>query len=197
MLEANVGFNVPVLTVRLLNEASLDCVPLTMIVYVSCVTPSGAVTTIVIGVEVPAFNVIGPEADPERTAVPFTVMVEPVCVAVGATVMLVVSLATASVYDIVLEANTGFKAPLLTVRALNEASLDCVPLTPIEYVSCVTPLGAVTTTLIVVEVAAFNVIGPEADPEVTRVPSTVIVELPWVAVGVTVMLVVSLATASV
>lgn len=63
----------------------------------SCVTPSGAVTTTLIVVEEPMFRLIGPDAIPEGTTVPFTVIVEPVCVAVGVTVILIVPLATASV----------------------------------------------------------------------------------------------------
>jgi hypothetical protein len=62
----------------------------TVTVYVLVVTPSCAVTTTVIVFE-PTFNEIEPDAEPEFTAVPFTVIVASECVLVGVTVMAVVA----------------------------------------------------------------------------------------------------------
>jgi hypothetical protein len=69
--------------------------------------------------------------------------------------------------------------------------------TVIVYVSCVTPFGAVTKIVMVLE-PTFNDMAPEAVPDATTVPLTLIVELlPWLAVGVTVTLLTLLATLSV
>ena len=60
----------------------------------------------------------------------------------------------------------------------------------------VVPSCAVTTTVIML-LPTFSEIEPEAEPEVTAVPLTVIVALAWVRVGVTVIEVVALATEAV
>ena len=67
-----------------------------MIVYVSVVDPSWAVTTIVIVLE-PTFKFIELDAEPELTVVPLTVTVALAWFTVGVTVTLVTPLATLSV----------------------------------------------------------------------------------------------------
>ena len=79
------------------REIPDDAALVTVIVYVSCVTPSGAVTRIVMVLE-PTFNDIAPEVEPDETTVPLTLIVELLpCLAVGVTVTLVTALATLSV----------------------------------------------------------------------------------------------------
>lgn len=64
------------------------------------------------------------------------------------------------------------------------------------YVLVVTASGAVTT-IGMVFAPTLNEIGAEVDPDAVEDPFTVIVELaPWVAVGVTVVLVTLFATLS-
>jgi hypothetical protein len=67
-----------------------------VIVYVLVVVPSCAVTTVV-RVFAPKLRAIAPDAWPEATGVPFTVMVALASAAVGLTVMLVAQLATVAV----------------------------------------------------------------------------------------------------
>ena len=67
-----------------------------VVVYVWVVMPSCAVTTVVITFE-PTFREMGAEAAPLVTEVALTVMVAAASVAVGVTVMLLVTLATDAV----------------------------------------------------------------------------------------------------
>jgi hypothetical protein len=57
----------------------------------------------------------------------------------------------------------------------------------------VVPFSAVTTTVIVFD-PTFRDIGPDAEPDVTDVPFTVMVAFSWDLVGVTVIEVTELAT---
>jgi len=93
---ANAGVSVPALSVKFDNVASADAARVTTTVYVLVVVPSCAVTTAVI-VFVPTFRLIGPDAVPDVTVVPFTVTVALASEVVGVTVMLVVALLTLAV----------------------------------------------------------------------------------------------------
>ena len=82
----------------LLNRALLDGVRVTAIEYVWVVTPSWAVTTVVMVVVDPtAPNVIGPDAIPEVTAILFTVTFALGSFVVGVTVTDAVVLLTDAV----------------------------------------------------------------------------------------------------
>ena len=74
------------------------------------VTPSGAITLTVI-VFAPGLSATAPEAVPDVTAAPFTLMVSPVTAAAGVTVIDVVVLVTVAVYFTVAAANTGDNVP--------------------------------------------------------------------------------------
>ena len=72
----NAGLMVPLLSARPLRLALVNAAErVTVNVYVFVVTPSWAVTMVEITL-VPTFSAIGPEAVPDVTAVPFTVIVE-------------------------------------------------------------------------------------------------------------------------
>jgi hypothetical protein len=115
VLDANVGASVPWLTVIPEREASDEAGRITVMVYVSVVRPSYAVTKTVIIFE-PTFKFIAPDAAPEAVVVPFTVIVELApCAAVGVIVMLVTAFATLAVYEFVPEENVGASVPWLTV----------------------------------------------------------------------------------
>jgi hypothetical protein len=96
-----------------------------------------------------------------------------------------------------LEKVTSTSAPVVLVAAETTVGGAAALVTVIVYVSCVTPSGAVTTTVMALE-PTLRDIESDAEPEETVVPLTVMVELlPWLAVGVTVTLVTLLATLSV
>ena len=59
----------------------------------------------------PTFNEIDPEAEPDVTAVPLTVIVALAWLRVGVTVMLVVALVAEAVYEVVAEAKVGERVP--------------------------------------------------------------------------------------
>ncbi len=88
---------------------------LTVIVVVVC-APLAAVTTTVMVFE-PTFRLIDPDADPDVTAVPFTVIEAPESVLVGVTVIELMLLATEAVYEVVLEEKVGERVPEERVRA--------------------------------------------------------------------------------
>ena len=83
---ANTGVNVPALIIKFERPALFDGARVTVTVYVLVVVPSCAVTTVVM-VFGPTFSVIGPEAVPELTAAPFTVIVAVASLAVGVNVI--------------------------------------------------------------------------------------------------------------
>ena len=82
--------------VRLDNEAEADGALLNVMVYVPVVTPSCAVTTVVITL-VPTFSAIAPDGLPDTTVVPLTFTVAAASLVVGVTVMLVMALPTLAV----------------------------------------------------------------------------------------------------
>ena len=90
----NTGVSVPLLMVRAESLPFVDGL-ITFTVYACLVTPSWAVTMVVI-VLVPTANVIAPEALPDATAVPFTVTVAVASATVGVTVTEAVPLVTIS-----------------------------------------------------------------------------------------------------
>ncbi len=90
---AKAGLSVPELIARFDNVATADGALVTVMVYVSVVLPSPAVTTVVI-VFGPTAKGIAPEGVPEVTAMPLTFTVAVVSLVVGVTVMLVVTLLT-------------------------------------------------------------------------------------------------------
>lgn len=120
--DENVGASVPELMTRLERVASVEPSLVTVIVYVPVVVPSWAVTIVVI-VLAPTFRVIGSEATPVATAVPFTVTVALAWLTVGVTVKLVTSFITSTVYVVVLEENSGLRVPWEIVRSESVVSV--------------------------------------------------------------------------
>ena len=93
------------------------------------VVPFAAVTTTVI-VLLPTFKLIAPDAEPEVTAVPFTVTVAPEPpVTVGKTVIEVVVLPTAIAYEFVPEVNEGVQVPADEVKVAKVATDDAARVT--------------------------------------------------------------------
>ena len=91
---AKVGESVPALRARPLRFAFEDVAArVAVTVYVLVVVPSSAVTTVVIVFE-PTESAMEPEALPEVTVVPLTLIVALESAAVGVTVRLVVALGT-------------------------------------------------------------------------------------------------------
>jgi hypothetical protein len=124
---ANVGVYaiLTLASVTAVNEESVETVDgcrVATIEYVFVVTPSWAVTTILI-LFVPTFKLIEPLGDPDVTETPLTVIVANALFLVGVTVTDVVVFTTLSVYDVVAELNEGDSVPLEIVKADNVASL--------------------------------------------------------------------------
>ena len=88
----------------------------------SVVTPSWAVTTVVMTLE-PTLKAMGPEAVPLVTVVPFTLTVAEPWLTVGVTVILVTPFPTVSVYVTVPEEKLGLRLPELMERLDRVASL--------------------------------------------------------------------------
>ncbi len=86
----------PALIVKLLKVATTEGARLTVMVYISVVIPSWAVTFVVM-VLAPTTSAIAVEAEPEATVTPFTLMVEVASVTVGVTVIDEVEFVTLSV----------------------------------------------------------------------------------------------------
>ena len=72
---AKAGVKVPLLILNAERLALAEAALVTVMVYVLVVTPSWAVTTVVM-VLAPTFKAIGADAVPEVTAVPFTFTVD-------------------------------------------------------------------------------------------------------------------------
>ena len=92
------------------------------------VVPSCAVTTVVMAFG-PTFNIIGPDAVPDVTVVPFTVTVDVFTVVVGVMVIVETVLATLSVYAVVVAENAGDKGPGVGFSASRFASVDLATVT--------------------------------------------------------------------
>ena len=90
------GDNVPEDKVKLERVAMAEGALVTVTVYVFVVLPSWAVTTTVMVFD-PTLSEIAPEAEPDVTEVPLTVMVALACVRVGVIVIDVTELATDAV----------------------------------------------------------------------------------------------------
>jgi hypothetical protein len=73
---------------------------------------------------VPTLSEILPEATPEATVVPLTVIVAFACVFVGVTVIDVVALETEAVYEVVELAKEGERSPVERVRPESVATFD-------------------------------------------------------------------------
>ena len=82
----------------------------TVMVYVSVVVPSWAVTTTGMTLE-PTLRLIEPDGEPEVTGVPLTVTVAFAWFTVGVTVRLATPFRTLSVYEVVPEAKVGESVP--------------------------------------------------------------------------------------
>jgi hypothetical protein len=96
------GFKVPLLIARFARLALVPDSRVTVIEYVWVVTPSPAVTTVLMVVELPtAPKAILPDAVPEVTVTPFTFIVAVGSCAVGVTVTDAMPLVTAAVYAVV------------------------------------------------------------------------------------------------
>ena len=78
--------------------------------YVCVVEVSCAVPTTVIVVAAFSASHTAPDADPDDTADPCTVIVALLCVLAGVAVMLDTEFATVAVYDVVPDANAGDRA---------------------------------------------------------------------------------------
>jgi hypothetical protein len=118
-------------------------------VYVLVVVVSCAVTTTAIAV-LPTLRACALDALPDVTALPPTVNVESISVAVGVTVTDAMPLSTLAVYDMVAAANVGESTPELNDSVFNDVSVNpAVPLVKVTaYVLVAMPSPAVTTTLI-------------------------------------------------
>lgn len=92
--------------------------------------PSWAVTTIVIVFE-PTFSEIEPEAEPEVTVVPLTLMLAEVSVRVGVTVIEVTLFATEAKYEVVAEAKVGDNVPSEVVSTDRVATAEAARVTVI------------------------------------------------------------------
>ena len=93
---AKAGDKAPLLILRADSAALVAAARVMLMVYVSVVTPSWAVTTMVIVFD-PVFNPIDPDAALLATAVPFTFTVAVASSKVGVTVTEVIELATFAV----------------------------------------------------------------------------------------------------
>ncbi len=90
----------------------------------------------------PTANGIAAEADPLTTEIPFTVTVALGSAAVGVKAILLVPLATATVYAVVAGTNNGDRTPALTVRLARLSFVDNAVealVTVTVYVFVVTP----------------------------------------------------------
>ena len=96
MVLLKAGLTTPLLVIKLSSFALLDGARFTVTVYVSMVTPSWAVTIVVI-LLLPTARAIAPDAEPDVTAVPFTVSVAVASLVVGVAVTDVMPLPTAVV----------------------------------------------------------------------------------------------------
>ena len=111
---ANAGLIVAVFTVKFESVAIGEAARVTFRVYV-CVVPLVVTATfIVFG---PTLTVIAPDAVPEATAVPFTVILAEGDAAVGVTFMVPVLLGTLTEYVNVVGENAGDNVPTLVVKA--------------------------------------------------------------------------------
>jgi hypothetical protein len=121
----------------------------TVTVYVLVVVVSCAVTTTAIAV-LPTLRACALDALPDVTALPPTVNVESISVAVGVTVTDAMPLSTLAVYDMVAAANVGESTPELNDSVFNDVSVNpAVPLVKVTaYVLVAMPSPAVTITLI-------------------------------------------------
>ncbi len=110
----------------------------------------------------PTLRLIDPDADPDVTAVPFTVIEAPESVLVGVTVIELMLLATEAVYEVVLEEKVGERVPEERVKAERVETLDVIVMLNELVVACA-PLASVKRTVIGKE--------PEVDgvPEMTPV----------------------------
>jgi hypothetical protein len=148
------------------------------------VVPSSAVTIIVIVLS-PTFIDNEPDAEPDVTVVPLTVIVACDSSLVGVTVIDVVALDIDAVYDVVLLANVGDNVPLDNVNVDKLALLEIL-CAVIVYVLVVVPSSAVTTIVTVLS-PTFKLIEPDAESDDTVTVLTVIVACDSVLVGVTVI----------
>ncbi len=163
------------------------------------VVPSCAVTTVVMVVLVPSVKATGPDAVPDVTAAPFTVIVALGSCVTGVTVTDAVTLAAVVVYVVVL--------PLVPALMSVEAGVSAMM--PREAFARMmahglrllnrswwlnSRQGDVTTVLMVVVVPSAKATGSEAVPVATGMPLTVIVAVGSTAVGVTVTDAVALLT---
>ena len=90
---ANTGLSVPLLRVKCARVALEDGARVAVMIYVLVVTPSCAVTTILITLA-PTLSGMAPVAAPEATAVPFTFIVALASVVTEVTVRLLSLLGT-------------------------------------------------------------------------------------------------------
>ena len=79
----------------------------------------------------PTFREIAPEAEPEATAVPFTLTLAVESVTVGVTLTDAVEFPTETVYEVVPEENVGDKVPVEVVKAESVATAELARVTVI------------------------------------------------------------------
>lgn len=159
------------------------------------VVPSCAVTKAVMVFD-PTANTIAPEALPEGTAFPFTVIAAVTSDAVGVTVSKVTPFTTFAVYVVVPVAKAGVKVPLLILNADRLALADGALVTVRVYVLVVAPSWAVTTVVMAFN-PAFNAIGADAVPDATVMPFTFTVDVGTAVNGVMVIVAAPFTTSSV
>lgn len=121
----------PLLIVSPARAALLDAALVIVMVKVWVVTPSCAVTTVVM-VLAPVFKAMAPEELPESIVAPFTVTVAVGSAVVGITVTEVTVLATLAVYALVDAAKAGLRVPLLMVKPARPAFADGARVTATE-----------------------------------------------------------------
>ena len=99
-----------------------------VIAYVLVLVPSWLVTTVVMVVLAPSAKAIGPDAVPEVTATPLTVMVAFACCAAGVTATDGMALTTDAVYVVVLPLVPVLVSVVagVSLMVLSKALFDCL-----------------------------------------------------------------------
>lgn len=189
----NTGDKVPLLMARPASEALVDAALVMVMTTVLVVTPSCAVSAVVITVG-PTGRAIAADAVPDVTGCPLTVMPAVASFAVGTTCMLLIALGTAAIkFRLPGPAVTNNDVAGSVVIEANCALLDGTRVTFVVYVLVVWPSCAVTVVVMMLS-PKFKGILCDVVPEVTALPFTVTVAAGSIVVGVTAIDVTSLVT---
>ncbi len=144
----------------------------------------------------PTFKGRLPEAVPELTNAPLTLMVAVELLAVGVTVILAVLFDTEAEYPVVVCIKAGVSVPLLITRFDKVASADVARVTITVYVLVVIPSCAVTLTKMVLA-PTLKAMAPDGLPDATATPFTVNVAPASLALAVTTVEAIELPTLTV